>query len=254
MSICITLGEQSENHNGMELFGKGLSDRGYTISELNAMRLCYEQLGGKIEFIDLNSVTIDTDKKVEPACVLILRGGVQLFGNDPQLLYDELSSLEWDKKYWDTRRKRVLNKHARWNLCFGDSDRDPDYDNKQGRVIKLSGSKLGVWKQSFESFMHNSLGVYEKFECEGNYYYNDKCGIGFHGDRERKKTIGASFGKSRKVVWIWYDGSRRVSEKIVIELQSGDMYVMSEKATGWDFMMRSKATLRHAAGADKYIR
>jgi len=39
-----------------------------------------------------------------------------------------------------------------------------------------------------------------------------------------------------------------------LSLNHGDMYVMSEKATGWDWKYRSRATLRHAAGADKYLK
>jgi hypothetical protein len=34
-AICITAGEQSENHVGMEINGEGLSASGFTIQELN---------------------------------------------------------------------------------------------------------------------------------------------------------------------------------------------------------------------------
>ena len=36
-------------------------------------------------------------------------------------------------------------------------------------------------------------------------------------------------------------------------LHSGDMYAMSQKATGFDWKLRNKLTLRHAAGSYKYI-
>ena len=37
----------------------------------------------------------------------------------------------------------------------------------------------------------------EALACEGNYYYDvSKCGIGFHGDSERKRVIGVRLGAS----------------------------------------------------------
>jgi hypothetical protein len=36
-------------------------------------------------------------------------------------------------------------------------------------------------------------------------------------------------------------------------LHSGDLYVMSEKAVGTDVKKKKIATLRHAAGASKYL-
>jgi len=34
-------------------------------------------------------------------------------------LLSEMDEFEWDDKYFDTRRQRVLNKRARKNVCFG---------------------------------------------------------------------------------------------------------------------------------------
>jgi hypothetical protein len=34
---------------------------------------------------------------------------------------------KWDEKYFDTRRQKVLNKHARKNVCFSDNYQKPDY-------------------------------------------------------------------------------------------------------------------------------
>jgi hypothetical protein len=46
--------------------------------------------------------------------------------------------------------------------------------------------------------------------------------------------------------------STQVGSRCLIELKGGDMYVMSEKATGYDWKGRSKLTLRHAAGCSKF--
>ncbi len=51
----------------------------------------------------------------------------------------------------------------------------------------------------------------------------------------------------------WFKNACPVGTNIDIELNSGDLYIMSEKAVGTDWKLRSKYTVRHAAGAKKYI-
>jgi len=89
--------------------------------------------------------------------------------------------------------------------------------------------------------------------AEGNYYYDiNKCGIGYHGDAERRKVIGIRVGKSLPLVFQWYNNNEKISESIIINLNHGDMYIMSEKATGYDWKKKKISTLRHAAGCSKY--
>lgn len=86
---------------------------------------------------------------------------------------------------------------------------------------------------------------------EGNYYYNmRRCGIGFHGDAERKKVIAGSLGESKPIQWQWYQRSEPIGKRIKCQLNDGDMYIMSEKATGFDWKLRTKLTVRHAAGSN----
>ena len=80
-----------------------------------------------------------------------------------------------------------------------------------------------------------------------------KCGIGFHGDSERKKVIGVRLGASIPLHFQWFHKSKPIGERVKIMLSHGDMYVMSEKATGYDWKSSSKITLRHAAGSKKYL-
>lgn len=64
--------------------------------------------------------------------------------------------------------------------------------------------------------------------------------IGFHGDSERKKIITASLGGTRPIHWQWYYQSKPIGPRIKVKLKNGDMYIMSEKASGWDWKLRSK--------------
>ena len=50
----------------------------------------------------------------------------------------------------------------------------------------------------------------------------------------------------------WFKDGMPIGNSIDLALNDGDVYIMSEKAVGADWKLRSKYTLRHAAGADKY--
>jgi hypothetical protein len=250
-AICITFGEQSENHVGMVKYGNGLCEHGYTLEQLANVEKKFCELGGKAEFIDLRSAGFE---KYEEAAVLILRNGVNILCGDADIsdiIYSELVCLDWDKKYFDQRRQKVLNKHARYNLCFGKESREPDYENKKGRVVSFVDMKLGVLKNKLQDLLGE-----KSFEVEGNFYYDPKkTGIGFHCDRERKKTVGASFGNGREIHWIWYTGAIRHEEtRKIVGLNHGDIYIMADCATG--HVGFRKVHLRHAAGIkdSKYLK
>lgn len=37
---------------------------------------------------------------------------------------------------------KVVNKHARQNLCFGDNSHEPDYPNKKSRIVNWESVPL----------------------------------------------------------------------------------------------------------------
>jgi hypothetical protein len=59
-------------------------------------------------------------------------------------------------------------------------------------------------------------------------------------------------GASMPLYYRWYQNSLPVSEPIKVTLNDGDMYIMSEKAVGFDWLKKKVATLRHATGCSKY--
>ena len=244
-AICITAGEQSLTHLGMNINGEGISQNGFSISDLENFK---QQLLAK----NINSELYHLDQKVkfevEPSSLLIIRNGVEkLTSNSTQDLFIELTNFEWDKKYWDQRRQKVLNKRARYNICFGNNSQVSDFENKKGTIISYQEVPiLNQWKNSLKSMFGEQA---SNLELEGNYYFDlNKCGIGFHGDSERKKVIACSVGGSRPIHWQWYYQSQPIGDRIKFELHNGDMYIMSEKTTGFDWKKRNIYTLRHAAG------
>ena len=250
-AVCLTFGEQSENHAGMEINGEGLADSGFTVGELRAIKLKLEEKEIHSELHILNRALANPEDATE-AGVLFIKNGVQnLIGEDAKKMYKEQLQFDWDRKYWDNRRQKVLNKRARFNVCYGEESIEPDYENKRGTIVGFD--KVPTLKK-----LKDNLSVFfgEKasdLEVEGNLYYDvSKCGIGFHGDSERKRVIACSLGAKRPIHWQWYQNSKPIGERIKFELDGGDMYIMSEKATGFDWKKRSQKTLRHAAGV-KYV-
>jgi hypothetical protein len=208
--ITITCGEQSENHVGMEINGSGLSNNGFSLNQLIEWKENFEKLDNvNCEYIKLNSylnnkynedlVTVSDDDNTisqlalkhdsDDAAILIIRNGVNALLNlnnnnknnnryTSKDMFQENLKQKWDTKYFDQRRQKVLNKHARYNNCYGEIKQDADYINKKGSIIAYNDVPiLSLWKNNLNSYICSDL-----LEAEGNLYYDiDKCGIGFHG-------------------------------------------------------------------------
>ena len=69
--------------------------------------------------------------------MLILRDGVKLLlGSDKtNKLLKEQSNVEYDKKYFDKRRNKTLNKRARYNIVFGEEEVIHSDDYKKFSIV-----------------------------------------------------------------------------------------------------------------------
>ena len=243
-TITITFGDQAENHVGMQKLGK-LANEGFTVKELENIS---ENIKDEIcqEYIRLDDMS---DNK-EPAAILIIRDGVKLFGLDKDELLEEQKNLEWDKKAY--MYGRVVNKKARYNICYDDKEQEADYGNKKGKIV--AWGDVPLLKKMKEGLLDIFGDKTKDLKAEGNYYYDVKnCGIGFHGDSERKIVIGVRLGETLPLHYQWYYKGEEVGNRLKFELNNGDIYLMSEKATGNNWKKKNIYTLRHAAGCDKYL-
>jgi len=252
-TFTLTFGDVAENHYGMQKIGQ-LSNQGFTLENLHQVRQYFDNLNIETRLIHLNQY-LSNDIQTEDAYVLIIKNGINCLLNDNDgacKLYAEQDALEKDTKA--LMRGRVVNKRARYNLCFAEESQEPDYENGKGTIISFQQVPLlNELRNKFGSIIPEA----NDLQVEGNYYYNLKdCGIGFHGDTERRKVIGVRLGATIPLVYAWYHRHEPVTEVIntdELKLENGDIYFMSEKATGFDWKRSSKYTLRHAAGSKKYI-
>ena len=237
--FTLTFGEQAENHVGMEILGGGLAESGFSLEELENFQNYFSEY--ETELIDL------TIEGSDEAYVLIIRNGISEFISPDELLAEQ-RSLNWDKKA--LFRGVIKNKNARWNLCYDEYGQEPDYGKGKGRIINFDDVPC-----TYELYnCISDLVERGKLKVEGNYYYDDrKCGIGFHGDTERKLVIAVRLGASMPLRYQWYQNSNKVGDPFTMIINHGDLYFMSEKATGFDWKKKKIMTLRHAAGCEKYI-
>jgi hypothetical protein len=290
-TITLTFAGGAENHVGMEQLG-GLENRGFSLDDFKFIQ---NRIGGeifKLEFQDLDvkdricegdhpvygtdgcdnedciglDICVEWCKtcpykqdrkyKFEDAYIYICRDGVNKLV-DLEKLKEEQFNLEPDRKAF--MKGRVVNKHARGNLCFADEGHDADYENKKGTVVEFKDVPYtSLLREKFHDLLGDKLteilGENKKLYCEGNYYFDiKKCGIGFHGDSERRIVIGIRLGDTIPLHYQWFYRSKPIGKRIKFDLNDGDIYFMCKKAVGTDWKRKVFPTLRHAAGSKKYL-
>ena len=230
-----------------------MADEGYTVQELMEMK---EHFQDQADLVMLSDALPEDMRGQNGAAVLHIKGGINLLMGsatyaDEMLL--EQMSVQYDKFYWDRRRVKMLKKIARHNAVFGERHIEASEDYRQSTVIGYDEVPLFQKVRDVlpEVFGEKARGL----QSEGNHYYDRKSGIGFHGDSERKRVICCSLGTPTSLYFYWRGrgSSEAVSQKFDFKLVHGDMYIMSEKATGFDWRMRSRYRLVHGAGASAYV-
>lgn len=245
-TITLTFSECVENSTGMEHIGD-TSNMGFKKNDIyKAINYCKTH---NIEYTLYDLSKIIPPGAINGDCCLFLVMKQFINNEKSKQMFDMLSQLNWDSKYFDVRRNKVLNKHARHNLCFANYNSEPDYENRMGRVYNMGDiPELFELKEQIKDM----IGL--DFFCEGNYYYDlRKCGIGWHGDGERKKNVGVRFGDTLDLHFRWYYMNQIVSDILTVTLNSGDAYIMGDKTIGNDWKKRTIYTLRHACGKQSGI-
>lgn len=248
-TFSITYGDQAENHVGMHKLGE-LAESGFKYSD------CTKKLKEKnidFEVIKLHKNLPETEDILGcKAYVIIIRNGVNILLDDPEgatQMYEEQKKQKFDKTAF--MKGRVVNKRARWNSCFAEEGQEPDIANGKGTVVPF---KKVPHLDKLRKILPQYFGLKASdLLAEMNYYYDPKnCGIGFHGDSERRKVICARLGASLPMHFQWFKRFKPIGNRVKFTLNHGDLYIMSEKAVGTDWKKSYILTLRHAAGCDKY--
>jgi len=280
--FSLTCAPGGENHAGMEIIGRmPVKGEGLTAADMEGLHPYFKERGDS-NILNLNELSgvaeILSLGAEHQARVVIMRNWVQhIIGEDAtQQIYCEIAADEWDAEYLDKNKYRTeivdgvetkvrgkrMNKRARTNLCYvAGREQEPDVMEGKGRIVDLKkkailNKAVALLHQQITSGLIE-IGSDTKVEInvvEGNRYYDLKnTGIGFHGDTERVIVICISIGcDNYPMRWQWFKDGMPIGESVDIRLNCGDVYIMSEKAVGSDWKLRSLYTLRHAAGVKKY--
>lgn len=261
-----TFCDRGEGHVGGGQVGQ-LASQGVPVEELRELADKHPHC----RFVDLAHAGHD-------AGVLVVEDGVDKLlgsGGKERLLAESLSQ-PFDTTFLNTRRNLVQNKHGRRNNCYADFQQDPDIPSGTPTVVDFASTpEMKKLREALPGF----FGAWaEGLVAETNHYTDvssAKVGIGFQysdvtqthasvathsslrefaphccsGDSERRKVVGVRLGKaSTPIRFQWYHRSLPLTEELEIGLRDGDMYVMSDKAVGFDWRRTSIPTLRHGTG------
>lgn len=252
----ITFGDVAENSSshGNQKLGK-MSNSGFTMGDLKAAQRFFEEQGVQCELHNLVLMLPDDDKILNSAGeagLLVIKQGaaalMKMADMTLEQLFEEQKAVKYDSKY--KNRGKVVNKQARHNICFADKPQEPDYEDGKGTVVAFADVPC---LNAVRKLLSDIIPEADNLLAEGNHYFDTtKCGIGFHGDAERRKVIAIRLGGTMPLHFQWFHDRKPVGERLNLSLEGGDMYIMSAKAVGTDWKKVKIPTLRHAAGCDKY--
>ena len=257
MFITHTFSECVENHKGMETVG---DKRATGFAEAHLREMAEKYAGAVVHDLE------DSDLGTEPAIMVVFPGAVdRLSGlNAADNLLAESLSKSFDDTYLNQKKTKgrgqlvVQNKHGRVNNCYADVAQTPNISEVKGTIHACSDAPcMAMLRGQLPKLLGDEAA---DLYAETNKYMDvskSKVGIGFHGDSERSIVVGVRLGLASgktPLRFQWYYRNEAVSAERVIELNHGDMYAMSSKATGCDWMYSSKITLRHGTGLKARVR
>jgi len=222
-----------------------------SIGEMESLKCKLHEQGARVSVFQLNQLLpVHAQNKTEKAQVLVIKNGVSFLLQHEDAESKVLGELERMPKDSTTLMYgRVVNKHARHNNTIGDFDQAPEIAKGKGTVVNL---KDYPYMNQMRCAATKLVGSPTQLVGELNDYFDaNLCGIGWHGDLERKYVVGMRMGPGAKgmpLKYQWFHESRAVGDELQIILDAGDIYIMSQKAVGFDWKHSSKYTLRHAAG------
>lgn len=256
-TYCVTFGDRGENEAGMDMVGAPL-ENGVSAKFLGDLCETLKEEGADVSLCPLNELMSghEAEDECAQANVLVIKGGVNYFLREMKCdlepaaeVLAELQRMPKDDKTF--MYGRVVTKKARHNCCMADFEQGPDIANKKGTVVNF---KDYPFLDKLRRVMGERLDQTQPLVGEINHYYDSKqCGIGWHGDAERKIVVGVRVGPGANnfpIKFNWFHHHDPVGKEGRIFLDDGDIYVMSEKAIGYDTKKSSLYTLRHAAGKD----
>lgn len=233
-----------------------MADEGFSADKLRKVCAALNAIGIHARIVDLRADAVDkgvpasTLERMDEAVVLVIHDGANALTNDPQMankMLKEHQGLAYDTT--TVMYKKVCIARSRRNLYFADEGRPGDMAIGQNTVVAWPSVPANA---ECLCALTELLGTTDVKTAVANYYPDPRrCGIGWHGDAERRQTIMVRLGagsNTRPIHFMWCEGKTRIVSPVTINLQHGDVMVPCAKAVGTDYKTRSVPTVRHATG------
>ena len=236
-----------------------MAKEGFEPEFLRAMCRSLTGRGIRATLVDLRAEALFTGTSAEwmrncwgstEAVVLVIHDGANALTGDPTMadtMLRELQALHFDET--TLMYGKVVTARSRRNVHFAHEGRSEDMANGQNTVVPWSGVPanakcLGALTREF--------GAPDVQSAVANYYPDPKkCGIGWHGDAERRQTIMVRLGAGsdvRPIHFLWCSLGKGIAAPITIELKHGDVMIPCAKAVGTDYRTQTRPTVRHGTG------
>jgi len=233
-----------------------MAEEGFSADQLRKLCASLNAQGIRATIVDLRADAVSKGapasalERMDEAVVLVIHDGANALTNDPQMankMLAEHQGLEYDTK--TLMYKRVCEARSRRNLYFADEARPGDMANGQNTVVAWSSVPANA---ECLRTLTELLGTADVGTAVANYYPDPrKCGIGWHGDAERRQTIMVRLGtgsNTRPIHFMWCEDANKIVPPVTIHLKHGDVMVPCAKAVGTDYKRTSVPTVRHATG------
>ena len=182
------------------------------------------------------------DRKLNEAGILIIKNYVT------DHLYKEQKGLDWDKMEY--RRGRIVNKKAKYALKYNHLSQEPDYPNNKERIINFNDMPM---LNQLKIDITKKLNLEDQMSATADYYYNmNTCGTSYH--TTTNNVFNICLGSSIQLHYQWFLNGKPLGDNISITLNHGDLYFISDKASGHDYKRKKIPTLKFAFGCDKYTK
>jgi hypothetical protein len=176
---------------------------------------------------------------------------------DPAAAEAELQTIQFPTQ--DLSRGSVVNLKKRLNAQVADYSQEADLVARTQKVVHWDtlpacrAIRDYLKELSQEAVLNCDVVVYPTAEeaKDGDLRPVQRCGIGWHGDRERALIAGVRLGRKTKAFplkFCFFHDWAPVSQVWTFEFEPGDLYIPCAKATGFDAGRPSVVSLKHAAG------
>lgn len=254
-AITITLSENVLHFPGMQNFGQK-SDFGFSNDELIKIYNLFPP--GTCEIINIKDILPTTLYDIPDAYILIIR---KQFINYADEILKTMKSSEGSNSEgiitgvnWDDNRihnKKIVENRLFKKLIFLDINEYyklpfSNVDNR-GTIYNIRRiPPLFKLNEIFNSLFSIPLYV------EGTCYYNiNECYTPMHQEKDRRRIINLHLGSSSILHFRWYHQTQQVSDLKNIQIDHGDLYIMTDITMGNIKDSKTKLFLKHSMGTNE---